>query len=211
MDEEKSIITCLQGELTPAAVFMGNNFYAERYVNPQEFTSLESLADKGQFHKSLEHGANIYAELANKRIRHDHNRWLDEFHVSGTKYQITDTGRIHFFRTKGQDREFDTYLAQLQTSTLDQFIAYSDIFLHPFNDEDPRFFGTVAAIGSLSQDKETQLNLMLTLRSALKGMQSYFVSRIETPSEAWDQAMLYFPGFVAHFVNRYEQLREQKK
>ncbi len=112
---EKEIIKTIEGEIGPGLIFLGKHMYAEEYIDPEEYDSLEEIANSrsiGEFDDVIVEGAKVYAELARMLINYDHRHWLDEFHKRDDgKIVVTDFGTSHFFYTEEDEITGEELLA----------------------------------------------------------------------------------------------------
>lgn len=104
-EKERAILERLSGSLAPAVRKYGSDFIAEDYINLENSTSIERIADLGEpnFKTAIRKGAIAHARLAIDGINYGHDHWMDEFHVTEDgRLQITDFGTADSFLHQGQ-------------------------------------------------------------------------------------------------------------
>ena len=104
---EIAILEKVSGVIAPKVLHFGTDMYAEKYLDSEQFSSLNKLAD-ARDPNSEELGSIIYigvwmhAELAKLKINYHHNHWMDEFFITTNPLEdqerkIVDFGKSFFF------------------------------------------------------------------------------------------------------------------
>jgi hypothetical protein len=200
-EEERAVLLRVQGDLAPKVIFFGRGAYAEEYLHPEQYTTLEKMADNAK-KKDMSliafKGGEGFGLMASKGVYLGHNHWLDEFHLdnSSLAIRITDFGTATRLEHKLDSLVTDTSREYLVEDGDTGFLHYK---MSPFGNYPSEGEKVTSLLRSLSnQDDIFLLNLSI-FASAMKGLKYYFEYR-GNGINSWDLACRIAPDLAEGYV-----------
>lgn len=195
---EQKILRKVSGILAPTVRFFGNAFYLEELVDPEQNTSLLSLARRGKKTEAIRLEAMAHAQLAKLGVAYDHNHTFDEINIGSDGFRITDFGTSRLLVPPSRSAWLKRQVDEVKTyGELDLLQRFS-----PLNGNANVLEYALQKLKKISRTPADLVNHFQTLKYSAMNLKRWYAEEEHT-NNPWRDTINEFPVIVDTYTNEF--------